>query len=185
MLELLQQYQYIFLFVGVIVGGEMVIIPAVYLTLTHVFNFPLFISITIFATIISDSVWYVLGRVKNWEQLKKYSVFSKREELTKKFVERFNRHALKYLFVSKFVYGTRIIAQVLSGVRKVPYYKYIIVNSLAILTWISFIVIVGFALNSGFDRFKQTVGQMQVFIFFVIIIITSSIWLSKIIKKKW
>jgi membrane protein DedA with SNARE-associated domain len=185
MLELLQQYQYIFLFIGVIIGGETVIVPAVYLVLTKIFNLGFFLSITIVATVISDTAWYLFGRYVPWEKMNRYRAISKRKELLSKFGVRFDRRALWYLYISKFVYGTRILAQVLSGLRRIPYWKYILVNTLAILSWITLIFLLGLGVYSGFGAYKQRVGDLQIFTFFVAVFVLISIWISNKIKKNW
>src|SRR3989338_4342058 len=62
MLELLIQYQYIFLFFGLIVLGETVFFPAAYLVYIGEMKFvPVFI-IGLAATLIADVVWYFIGK---------------------------------------------------------------------------------------------------------------------------
>ncbi len=184
MLGLLQQHQYIFLFAGIVIGGETVLIPAVYLAVIGVFNFIPLIIITIIATAVSDSAWYMLGRILAIEKIKTLKMFQRRKELFNKATVLFDRHGLRLLFFSKFVYGSRIITQVLCGVSGIGYVRYIIVNTLGIVTWLTAILAVGAAIGGSLDTLRIVAHRGELlFILFFIIVIFLHVWTKKIMNK--
>lgn len=123
---------YPLLFVGLLAAGELVLIPALYLAVKGRLDLPLVIGIAITATALSDLAWYTIGRAFPTVALKK---LAKRQGgrllpwLERTFAE---RGALA-LFLSKFVYGTRVMAQLIAGLSGMPLRRYLPVNAAAIV----------------------------------------------------
>ena len=132
MLELLIQYQYIFLFFGLIVLGETVFFPAAYLVYIGEMKFvPVFI-IGLAATLIADVVWYFIGKYMPHGKLIQLKVYKKKEEFFGKLMKLFDKHGLRIVLLSKFLYGTRVVSQIVCGMRKIHFWKYFGVNVLAV-----------------------------------------------------
>src|SRR5438045_4018998 len=104
------QHEYLLIFGGLILGGETVLLPAIYLALIGKLNLMFLVTIAGCATIIADSGWYLVGRLSPVYKLNRLprgrwgQRFSRAAEL-------FRRHGLKVVFCSKFIYGTRIATQ--------------------------------------------------------------------------
>ena len=132
-LSLLQTYPYLFIFVGMLVAGEVVLLPAIYLAATGRLDLAAVISLAILATVLSDLFWYGLGRKFPASALDRIPGHHSNNAV--RGLERlFNRKGVQILFLSKFVYGTRTAAQVLAGVHDMRFRTYVIVNFLAVLT---------------------------------------------------
>ncbi|MEK7611861.1 MAG: VTT domain-containing protein [Patescibacteria group bacterium] len=125
-------YPYAFLFVGLLIGGETILLPALYLGMTGVFNTLYVVLVMIVATIISDIFWYALGRGAVPTTLKHFFK-NKLASQADRLHEAIQGKELLILFFSKFVYGTRIAAQVLCGIRKVSFWRYLGVNIAGVL----------------------------------------------------
>lgn len=185
MIELLTHYHYTFLFFGLLIGGESVLVPAVYLAITGVFTFPALIGVTIMATVISDSLWYAMGRWRLKKGMQKLQKIKEKNKGFETIEKHFYERPILYLFISKFVYGTRILAQVLSGISGLPYYKYIVVNIAAVLVWTGFLVGIGYTFSFGFHELDSFMKKVELFGLFIFITIGISVWIHHIFKKKW
>ncbi len=131
-LSLLASHPYIIVFVGLLLGGETVLLPALYFAVIGVLNGGYVMGIMILATVISDAFWYALGRgvlptairkMVKQERLERAGVFSRIG----------TGKELIILFYSKFIYGTRIAAQIFCGMRRVNFSLYLGVNTLAVI----------------------------------------------------
>lgn len=126
------EYPYAVIFVSLMIGGGIILFPSFYLAIVNELTLAYIWGIMIIATIISDSFWYATGRgvgPKFFRSImeKKRSVYLERAS---EFIE---GRELVMLFYSKFVYGTRIAAQVICGARKVPYIRFLGVNIVAVM----------------------------------------------------
>lgn len=124
---------YPLLFLGLLAAGELILIPALYLAVTGRLELPLVVGIAITATALSDLAWYTIGRAFPTVALRK---LAKREggRLLPWLESRFAARGAQALFLSKFVYGTRVMAQLLAGLSGMPLHRYLPVNAAAILT---------------------------------------------------
>lgn len=185
MLELLQQYEYVFLFFGILVGGEVVLLPAVYLAVIGVFGFAPLVAIAVTATLVTDTFWYTvgrklpLGRVRNWPFIRK------RKDRIAKASEVFRKHGLKFLLVSKFIYGTRLATQFLCGAHKLPFFQYLAMDVLGVLIWMGAILSVGLLVGSSLQALDNAVFQVGLFatVFFGLVILLH-IWVSRWYKRQ-
>lgn len=154
MLELLQQYQYIFLFVGILITGEVILLPGLYFATTGAFELYHLLIIAIIATVLADSGWYILGRTIPIDALKTAKLIQKREYFFRKASRLFDQHGLKFLFFSKFVYGCRIITQILCGANRTTYVRYITVNTLSTVVWLMALLALCFGVSRSIDLLR-------------------------------
>lgn len=128
----LQANAYPLLFVGLLAAGEVVLIPALYLAVTGHLELPVVLGIAISATILSDLGWYGLGRLFPSAALSRLA--KRRGGRLLPWIEQvFTERAARALFYSKFVYGTRVLAQLLAGLHAMPLRVYLPVNTIAIV----------------------------------------------------
>src|SRR4051812_22138626 len=113
---------YLLLFLALLLGGETVLVPAVYLALVGKLEIAPVVGVASVATILSDSVWFCVGRFLAFERLCRIRWLGKRwPQVLTSTSDLFRRHGLKLVFISKFLYGTRIAAQMLAGVTRLPF----------------------------------------------------------------
>ena len=193
--------KYIPLFLGLLLGGEMVLVPAVYASALGILDPFLVFAVALAATLISDSLWYLFGRlmykvrkllpeepvsVGGLKQRFVHKVYAritpKIELLSAVFVE----NPIKILVVSKFVYGTRTVMQVLSGIYRIPYRRYLV----GIFLGSTLLIMFAFALGLGVQKvFNVTAlnirGILISFSVFVVLFLVSTYSAKKIIEKRW
>src|ERR1041384_3475047 len=142
------QHEYLLLLGGLILGGETVLLPAMYLALLGKLNLILVVVVAAVATLLGDSGWYLVGRFAPVHKLDRLPSERWRGRFSR-VAELFRRHGLKVLFCSKFVYGTRIATQVLAGVTRLRYLRYLGVNAASVITWLGVLLLIRLVLRSG------------------------------------
>lgn len=126
----LQANAYPVLFVGLLVAGEVILIPALYLAVTGRLDLAIVFGIAIVATLISDLAWYGIGRLSPTAALKRLA--ARRGGRLLPWLERvYRERGAEALFLSKFVYGTRVMAQLIAGLQAMPLRWYFVVNTAA------------------------------------------------------
>ena len=76
------------------------------------------------------------------------------------------------------------MTQVLCGVSGIGYVRYIIVNTLGIVTWLTAILAVGAAIGGSLDTLRIVAHRGELlFILFFIIVIFLHVWTKKIMNK--
>lgn len=126
-------HPYLFLFVGLLFTGETVLLPAIFLAISGTLLLVPVILIAIAAASLSDLAWYASGRRMPRSALRRLP--GKGTSALVDGLDRlFTRKGAQLLFLSKFVYGTRIVAQLLAGVHDMPVRRYLIANTLGVIT---------------------------------------------------
>lgn len=154
-LHFLEQYGYIIVFLGAVAGGEIFILAGTFMASLGYFNIYAVVLLSLAGIILSDSLWYLLGvkgenfiiNCKDRLCLKNYH--------NKLFDRYFDAHYGKFIILSKFVYGTRIITMVTSGYKRVPYRKFFYYNLLSIIIWIMIVVLVGYGLGFSWNKLSE------------------------------
>lgn len=173
------------MFIGMIFAGESILIPSLALALAGKLNISYVISLALFATLFADFLWYIVG-------IHIHNTFSQRIIGSKvhKQIERisgvFSNKEATVLFLSKFVYGTRIAVQILAGIKHMKIGKYIIVNlsgTATVIVLISFLVYFIDTTVIGIENLLYKLGI--VLLVTIIITILGHIIFGKYIQKKW
>lgn len=185
LLNLLQAYPFLFIFFGMLVAGEAVLLPAIFLAATGRLDLAVVIALAILATVLSDLVWYGLGRKFPATALERIpgrhgnSVVCGLERM-------FTRNGAQILFLSKFVYGTRTIAQVLAGVHDMAFRTYIVFNVLGVLALLAALVAIAYSVIGSSRQLGDLVEHLEiVFLLFVVIAVSANYLVSRKLRKKW
>ena len=185
LVSVISTHPYLIVFVGLLLGGETVLLPAIYFSITGVLNVWYVMSIMFLATIISDGFWYSIGRGFGPKCIQTI-VRNKRKAQLAKLSQVISGKELGILFYSKFIYGTRIAAQIFCGARKVNFFSYSIVNALAISS-------LGFAYyvlvrSSVAIVTSQSETQYLLLALWALIIVVAALihfLVYSVIKRKW
>lgn len=101
--------------------------------------------------LVADMVWFWFARTKLFEwikgKVKKYSHYKHANALVEKFS---HKHDFVYLFLTKFVYGLRIVSIMKVSRRKKSFFKFLVCDSLAIFSWEIIVMPLGFILGKTF-----------------------------------
>jgi membrane protein DedA with SNARE-associated domain len=183
---LVTAHPYALVFLGLLVAGEAVLIPAAYAAVLGYISVPTLFIIAVCATSVADTAWYLVGRYIPRERLSRFGFVKKREVLIRTISEHFTNHRFKILFLSKAVYGTRTVVQVLSGMHRVSFPKYLSVNALGIASWTAFIILVASLIETGIGSLREVVyGAELAFLVFVALVVGVNVVVHRMVKKRW
>lgn len=184
-MELFYIHPYLLLFVGLLFAGESILLPAIYAALLGKLEMSYVIGIAMLATTISDCCWYYIG-VHMQDRYVSNIVNERVKNIMAKLSVVFNKRGPLILYLSKFVYGTRIAAQVLSGTHKMPFRKYISVNFLGVLSLTFFILGLAYVTNETVSHIEGIVHNVEIaFLAFVAILVLAHVVVGKYLKKTW
>lgn len=183
MVGCMNTYTYAVLFFGMMIFGETVFLPASYLSLQGVLDPVAVIVVSVVATLVADFVWYLLGSKVSLEKIQHWRRIKKNRHTFEKISALFDDYGYYVLFISKFVYGTRILVQLLSGIKKLPVVMYLIINTIGTFTFLMFLFCITFFVDSAFAT--VTMHNFYIGIISVLIIgVVINLCIHAIIRKK-
>lgn len=181
----LAAYPYMVIFIGMLVAGEVILLPAIFLATTGRLDLPAVIFASVIATLISDLLWYGLGRRFPASTINHLSG-RVGENYLSGVEQAFNRGGKRILFISKFVYGTRTIVQVLAGVHGMVWTSYFLVNTAGVLAVTAVLTLVSYSVMSTAYRLEDVVQHMEVaFLLFATITVAGFFLFSRKMKQRW
>ncbi|HEX7030370.1 MAG TPA: VTT domain-containing protein [Gammaproteobacteria bacterium] len=176
---------YLFIFVGLLVAGELVLIPAIYLAVTGRLELAWVFLVAVAAMGISDLVWYYLGRALPRERLRRMGggriggAMNRLEAL-------YARRGPQILIGSKFVYGTRTAAQVLAGANAMPVSTYLAANTVGIALLTSVLFAIGYSVRGTIGRLEDLAGRIEIaFLVFVALAVAIHLLAAKVLRARW
>jgi len=179
------EHVYLLLFVALFLAGESIFLPAVYLALAGKLDLKVVVMLTLSANILSDLVSYGIGHYVPEERLRRFvgPRISRGMDAIQGF---FVNHSLKVVFGSKFVYGTRTVAHILSGTFKTPFMPYLAVNILSNIILSSVLTGLAIGTKSSVETLSQSVYSAQIaFLVFVVLVIIGHLLIGRIISRTW
>lgn len=156
-INFIHQYGYLIIFLGTIVAGDMVILAAAFLASLGFLNIFLVIPIGLAGIVISDFFWYYLGYKSGRPISFSRGLFfpSWLEKRLAKFEKKFTGDTFRYIFLSKFIYGTRIMILIFAGHKKIPFAKFAYYDSLGALFWILLMAGLGYLVGFSWDKLED------------------------------
>jgi len=124
---------------------------------------------TLVGLFIIDNILYYLSfrgtRVVMFLQKK---VFGKNLDIRSEFIK---THIMKIIFFSRFIVHVRPLGPFLAGVNRVPWKKFVILNTLALSIYIGIMFLIGIYFHSRIERIIYGVGFLKNIILIVLILI--------------
>lgn len=103
-----------------------------------------------------DLLWFWLGHSKS-ASIRQSRVYRRVGPLVERLADRFGAWEL---FLCRFIYGTRNPSLVFWGAHRLPLWKFLAVETIALLVWGSFLAALGFFLS---DRATFVIGKVKSF----------------------
>lgn len=185
LLSPLSLHPYVFIFIGLFFFGETVFFPALYVAFRGVLPVSAVIELMVAAAVLSDLVWYVIGRSVQRTTIVRF-MGGRAARVMEQISAFFIGNRLKTLYLSKFAYGTRTVVQVLSGMYRTPFVKYMVVNILGIVSLAAAILILAYVTNSTLNALTETVHALEIgFLVLILIFAGGYAFIRKVILRKW
>ena len=158
----LHTYGYAFVFLGTILEGEFVLLSAAFLSYLGVLNFWLVLIIGFLGAVIGDNIWYWIGRKQGTGFLNKYGKYllltSVRMEKLKLL---FLKHSMKTIFLSRFLFGTRIGSALFAGAMGMPKAQFRKANITGGAVWAVLTTSIGYIFGSSFIVLREYLHRSQ------------------------
>src|SRR5690606_36011332 len=127
------------------------LLPSMHLAVQGELSLWIVASIALIATWSSDACWYIVGRSVSNERLKRIPRLRPHLERAEALAARSS--ATRLLFLSRFLYGTRIAANVFCGAGRMSVRTFAAVNGVSAVLWVGALFLLVFAVGSSLERF--------------------------------
>jgi len=177
----LYAHPYLFLFVGLLFTGELVLLPAIYLAITGRLELAYVIAVSISTTMLKDFGLYYLGRKVPAAALQRLPGRG-----TNGLDRLFGQHGANVVFLSKFVYGTRAAAQILAGLHDLPLRVYLTANALGVAALTLILSGIAWMVVGTARRYADVVQSMEIaFVAFALVAAAAYVSAALIARRRW
>lgn len=172
---------YFFVFLGMILEGDMVLFTVSFLAFTGLLNWILVLFTVLSGIWIGDLFWYWIGT-----HLKGSNNFLARwvHRITTPFDQHIAKRPFKTILISKFAYGIHHAILIRAGALGIPVKKYIRIEIVSSLLWITIIGGLAYFSKQSFDHVRHTLHKAELSLLFGVIVFFI-FWkiMSKLIRK--
>lgn len=177
-LHLTPGYLYPALLIGLVALGGVVLLPAIYMSILGSLDLAHLFIIAVTAGIVSDSIWYMVGKKAKKERLYRLSYVQKRIREAEAFSDFFSKHGVLLVFLTKFVYGTRIASHILAGMHKIRFFPFAIATSLGTAIWFWTFYWLIRTVDNGLATAKTTALRIQLLLLIMTIVMVALNWFT-------
>jgi membrane protein DedA with SNARE-associated domain len=187
-ISFLSHFSYIGVFSSIVVSGyilpvpeEIVLLTIGYLSSSGMFNIYFVTIVSFLATLGSDIFLYLLAK-KDSKLTANLKVRMHKNPFVKSWMKKPNDIG-RAVFMMRFFVGLRFLGPILAGAMNVPLKKFIFYDTLALLLYTPFFVLIGFAFHNSFLRMVTRVESIRYLLFFLAVGVIS-FFLLRLASKK-
>jgi membrane protein DedA with SNARE-associated domain/rhodanese-related sulfurtransferase len=120
---------------------------------THGMHLWLAIALAVFASVVSDSMWYELGRRKGVRVLQLLCRISlEPDSCVRRTQVRFGKSGARVLLIAKFIPGLNAMAAPLAGIIRMRWRRFVLFDALGAFLWSGAFMITGYAFRGKLGR---------------------------------
>ncbi len=178
--HLVENYQtlvYVFMYLGLIVEGEIILISAGIFLHLGALNYPVTLLIIALGVLSKTFLGYYIGTVihNNWRETRLLKYIAKR---ISSIMPHFKKDPFWSIFISKFIIGFNNAVIIYSGYLKINFKKYIKAELLSTLVWTPMLVGLGYFFSYAAISFSREIWK---FSFVIFVLITGFVILDKLV----
>ncbi len=181
-------YGWVGLFFGAFFFGETVIISSALIVFSQDLSVSIAFGIAFLGTILSDTVWFLLGTSVVRKRLERNGTWRKNQHFIERLNTVFGRFPFLILLVIKFLYGTRILTIVYLSVRKLPLWQFIVFNSVGTLLWLSVLFGLSYTAVHAAISIDGTLSTIQLVVMSAVVVFIVvkllNLWITKRLDNK-
>jgi len=167
-LEFLIRHGYVVLFVWVVLEQGGLPIPAVPILLaagalagTGQMHLALIVGIGVVASLLSDFIWYGVGRRRGTRVLQLLCRISlEPDSCVRQTEDLFSRRGLASLLVAKFVPGLSTVAPPLAGITRMPLLRFALFDGLGAFLWVGVFAVLGVLFSEQLEGLALLLATM-------------------------
>lgn len=132
-------------------------------------SFALCITVGVLASIVSDTIWYQVGRVRGGKVLNLLCRISlEPDSCVRKTETSFERNGARSLLIAKFVPGLNTMAPPLAGIIGMRLRRFLLFDALGALLYIGSAILVGFIFSDQFEAVAQYAERLGTWLLVVL-----------------
>jgi len=167
-LQFVVRHGYLLVFAWVFVEQAGLPIPSAPLLLAigalsgvHQMNLGIAVMIAAVAAVLSDSMWYEIGRLKGVRVLQLLCRISlEPDSCVRRTQVSFGRSGPRVLLVAKFIPGLNAMAAPLAGIIRMGWRRFLLFDTLGALIWVSAYTVTGYAFSGQLERVALRAGYL-------------------------
>ena len=174
--HLIDSYGYLALVVGTFLEGETILVLGGIAAKLGYLRLPWVIVSAFVGTLMSDQLFFFLGRWQGQALLLKHPHWNARAEKVHRMLE---RHRIPIIVGFRFVYGFRTITPFIIGMSRVPIIEFIIFNIIGAAAWASAIACLGYAFGKAMELLLGDIRHYEKWLLLSVIAAGIGIWLLR------
>jgi membrane protein DedA with SNARE-associated domain len=167
-------FGYIVILLSTFFAGEAILVLAGFLAHRGYLSFPLIVLVAFTGSLVSDQLYFFLGRKKGLAYLDKHPSWKIKSDRIRKLIQ---QHQNLVILLFRFVYGIRTVTPFLIGVSGVSSFKYLILNSVGAITWAITLTSLGYVFGHAAELFIDDIKKYEFIIMGFIILIGLVVWM--------
>ena len=191
-LNLINQYGYFGMFLGMVLEAVIIIIPSEAILATggilaskKIFSFQMAFLIGLLGSIFCAIVIYFMGYIGGKTFIKKYGkYFFMKEEDIEKSDSWFNKYGLYAALIGRNFPIVRTLISLPIGIMRLSFTKFLLYTTIGSIPWTVVFVYVGYALGSNWVIIDKYVSRLKTPIKFLILLLVVSYFYKKIKEKR-
>jgi len=172
---LVSQYGLVIVFFGMMVEGVSMILISGVLCYLGILSFDSTFLVAVLGAVISDQVWYVLGRNYGQSILQKFPTFEAR---SKEVFLAINSNADLITATFRFIVGGAIIFPLILGLKHYSRKKFTLFNILGDMVWAFVGLSLGYFLGTAVEKLFGKIEHFEHLLLIILLIITM-VWFYK------
>lgn len=191
-LNLINQYGYFGMFLGMVLEAVIIIIPSEAILATggilaskKIFSFQMAFLIGLLGSVFCAIVIYFMGYIGGKPFIKKYGkYFFMKEEDIEKSDSWFNKYGLYAALIGRNFPIVRTLISLPIGIMRLSFTKFLLYTIIGSIPWTIVFVYVGYALGSNWVIIDKYVSRLKTPIKFLILLLVVSYFYKKIKEKR-
>ena len=191
-LNLINQYGYFGMFLGMVLEAVIIIIPSEAILATggilaskKIFSFQMAFLIGLLGSIFCAIVIYFMGYIGGKPFIKKYGkYFFMKEEDIEKSDSWFNKYGLYAALIGRNFPIVRTLISLPIGIMRLSFTKFLLYTTIGSIPWTFVFVYVGYALGSNWVIIDKYVSRLKTPIKFLILVLIVSYFYKKFKEKR-
>lgn len=191
-LNLINQYGYFGMFLGMVLEAVIIIIPSEAILATggilaskKIFSFQMAFLIGLLGSVFCAIVIYFMGYIGGKPFIKKYGkYFFMKEEDIEKSDSWFNKYGLYAALIGRNFPIVRTLISLPIGIMRLSFTKFLLYTTIGSIPWTFVFVYVGYALGSNWLIIDKYVSRLKTPIKFLILLLVVSYFYKKIKEKR-
>lgn len=166
--NLFETWGYLIVFLGSIIEGESIIIPACIFSYNGHLDITKIMMIAFTGTLIADQSLYYVGRYYGRSIINRFPRFQKPSQRAFKLLHQWD---YKFILSFRFIYGIRMISPIVVGAAHYPPGRYAVLNFIAAIVWTIGSCSLGYFLGSVIEVIGYVIVEKYMFRFSLLLLL--------------